>query len=404
MKRFALRYADWSWREYAAAAGCVLRGRIATGAAQARLAQQLDGLYAPARAFPVNYGHTALRIALDAFRQRRPDRSQVIVPAYICPSVVETVRAAGLEPVAADVGADLNLTPSAVSALLSGATLAVVVPHMYGCPAAVEMFERLCSEAGVYMVDDAAQVVGETVGGRLLGTFGDVGIVSFAQSKAVVTGVRGSGGVLVVNKPEWLDTMADAWRRLPPARGRLAALLHFLWHYQWAPYTGRSGYYLGRLQQALGWRPAAADQGSAIGNLDAAIALVQLSRLDQLRAGKASVLAAYQAALASVACVNIPQYATGCYLSRVMLSLPPGTDIKRLRHDLASDGVQTRLGYQNQVVPGVPDSPQVAMARRLLGLPFCSTLEKDAVNKICSILTKNLAAQKLASFQHTQNQ
>lgn len=402
MTRFALRYADWSWREYAAAAGCVLRGRVATGPDQARLAQRLDALYAPTRAFPVNYGHTALRIALEAFRARRPERAQVVVPAYICPSVVETVRAAGLEPVAADVGADLNLTPHAVSAAINSATLAVVVPHMYGCPADIETFERLCREADVYLIDDAAQVVGGRVGGRLLGTFGDAGIVSFAQSKAVVTGVRGSGGVLLVNKPEWQDAMGDACARLPPARARLAGLLHFLWDYQWAPYTGMSGYYLRRLRQALrrhGSAPATTgDDRSAIGNLDSAIAVVQLSRLDRLQEGKLRVLAHYQAALTSAPWIGMPQHATGRILARLMLSVPDSTDLARLRRDLAADGVQTRLGYLNKVSPDLPDSPNVAAARQLIGVPFSSTLKKDAINKICSILTKNLAAQ--GSPQH----
>lgn len=377
----------------------MLRGQITSGPSGARLARRLNALYAPSRALPLNYGHTALRIALEAFRQRRPERSEVIVPAYICPSVVETVRAAGLTPVAADVGTDLNLAPQAAAAALGSATLALVVPHMFGCPADIERFEHLCREADVFMIDDAAQVVGERVGGRLLGTFGDAGIVSFAQSKAVVTGVRGSGGVLLVNKPEWLDAMVGACADLPPARGRLAALLHFLWNYQWAPYTGRSGYYLRRLRQVLppggGAKLGGSDQRSAIGNLDAAIALVQLARLDRLREGKLRVLAHYQAALAAMPGVTLPQYAPGRYLSRLMVALPAATDIGGLCQALAAEGVQTRLGYLNRVDSELPDSPSVAAARALIGLPFGSTLEKDAIDKICSILTKNLTAQVL---------
>lgn len=399
MKPFRLRYADWSWREYAAAAACIARGRIAAGPQRERLARILNDYYAPAAVYPVNFGHTALRIALDAFQAHRPGRRTVIVPGYICPSVVDTVRAAGLLPQAVEVGRDLNLDADAVRAAIGPDTLAVVAPHMFGCPAAVERIEALCREAGVFMVDDAAQVVGETRQGRLLGTFGDAGIVSFAQSKAVVTGIRGSGGVLLVNNPALRPAVEAAVRRLPPAAGRLGALLDFLWNYQWAGWTSHSGYYLSRLGALLGLaRPAPAAM-AMIGNLDAAIALVQFARLDTLRKEKVRVAEAYGRALASVPGVSLPQHAPGRYLSRVMVALPPQADLARLRAALRQAGVETRLGYANAVVPGQPDSPQVAAARQLLGLPFSATLQNDAINKICSILTKCLSEQALSDHQ-----
>ncbi len=393
MTRFRLKYADWSWREYAAAAACIVRGRIAAGPAVGRLARELDALYAPSSAHVLDFGHSALRIALDAFRELEPGRKTVIVPGYICPSVVDTVRAAGLAPCAADVGPDLNIDPEAVRGLLGPDTLAVVVPHMFACPAAVDEFERMCRQAGVFMIDDAAQVVGERMGGRLLGTFGDAGIVSFAQSKAVVTGIRGSGGVLLLNNPRLRDPVARRCRDLAPPRGRLGALLDFLWNYQWKALTGNSGYYLSRLGQLAGRTRPGSGAPALISNLDAAIARVQLARLPYLRQEKMRVGDAYRQALAALPAVGLPQHAAGRYLSRLMVALPPGTDIARLRQDLVRAGVETRLGYANSVTPGQPDTPNVAAARRLLGLPYAATLQNDAINKICSILTKCLSKQ-----------
>ncbi len=395
MKRFRLRYADWSWREYAAAAACIVRGRITAGPEAGRLAQELDALYAPSTVHVLNYGHTALHIALDCFRALAPGRKSVIVPGYICPSVVDTVRAAGLTPQAADIGRDLNIDAAAVRGLLGPDTLAVVVPHMFGCPAAVEEIERMCRDAGVFMIDDAAQVVGERAAGRLLGSFGDVGIVSFAQSKAVVTGIRGSGGVLLVNNPQLQAPVAQRCRSLAPARARLGALADFLWNYQWKGVTGNSGYYLSRLGQLLGRTRPAAGPMALIGNLDAAIARVQLRRLEHLRAEKKRVADAYRQALAALPGATLPQHAPGRYLSRLMVALPLETDIARLRLDLGAAGVETRLGYTNSVVPGQPDTPAVAAARRLIGLPYAATLQNDAINKICSILTKSLSQQFL---------
>jgi dTDP-4-amino-4,6-dideoxygalactose transaminase len=394
-----LRYADWSWREYAVAAGCILTGRIRRGGAPARLAQAFARLYAPSTAYPVNYGHTAIRIALDLFRTLRPGRTEVVVPAYICPSVVETIAAAGLVAVPARVGQELNLLPDAVRASLGPATLAVIAPHMLGGPAPIGEIESDCRAAGVFLVDDAAQVVGEHSDGRLLGTFGDVGIVSFAQSKSVVTGIRGSGGVLLVNNPALDAAARAACAALPAPSARLGAFADFVWNYLWVRYTGNSGYYLARL---FGRSPGnnAASQGSAhISNLEARIALVQLARLPQIRAAKVAAAEAYRHALADVPGVGFPQYAPGRYLSRIMLTLPARVDVTTLRRALARHGVDTRLGYLAPVRPDQPDDAAMAALRRMVGLPFGAGITCSQINKICSIVKDALATAQPALLE-----
>lgn len=403
--RHPLRYADWSWREYAAAARCILSGRVRNGRNPDRLATRLAAMYAPSTVYPVNFGHTALRLALDVFRAAAPARTEVVVPAYICPSVVQTIEAAGLTAVPATVGADLNLLPSAVGAAITQATLAVIAPHMFGCPARIAEIESLCRDAGVFLVDDAAQVVGERCDGRLLGSFGDVGIVSFAQSKAVVTGVRGSGGVLLVNNPELDAPLRSAWARLPAPRGRLAAFAHFVWNYQWSRHTGDSGYYLQRLGEALGRSPSAnAGDAARIANLDAAIALVQLARLPRIRERKIAAAQAYRAALARIPGVGVPQFAEGRYLSRIMLSLPPDADLATVRAELKRRGIDSRLGYQDPVRAGQPDDPALARARRLLGLPFGGAMTTSGIEEICGALRSALAAAQAHPVERKQNE
>jgi dTDP-4-amino-4,6-dideoxygalactose transaminase len=392
--RHRLQYADWSWREYAAAARCLLAGRVARGPAPQRLALAFAAMYAPSTAYPVNYGHTAIAIALAVFRAQRPARTAVLVPAYICPSVVQTIAAAGLVAVPVRVGADLNLTPQAVRAALGPATLAVIAPHMFGCPARIGEIEADCRAAGVFLVDDAAQVVGERSDARLLGSFGDVGIVSFAQSKAVVTGVRGSGGVLLVNNPALDQAVREACEALPAPRGRAGAFADFVWNYLWSRYTGNSGYYWSRLRgHAEGARPAAPP--ARISNLEASIALVQLRRLDGIRAAKLAAAEAYRAGLADVPGLAMPQYAPGRYLSRIMLALPPEVDLAALRQELARRGVETRIGYTAPVRADQPDDEELAAVRRMLGLPF-GNLKCGQINKICSIVKSSLSSVRPA--------
>jgi len=398
VKSHRLHYADWSWREYAAGATCLLTGRVKTGDAPRRLALAFAAMYAPSTAYPVNYGHTAIGIALSLFRTLQPARTEVLVPAYICPSVVATVERAGLVPVPVPVGADLNLLPEAVRQAIGPATLAVIAPHMFGCPARIGEIEAHCRQAGVFLVDDAAQVVGERSEGRLLGSFGDVGIVSFAQSKTVVTGVRGSGGVLLVNNPALDAGVRQAWEVLPAPHGRAAAFIGFVWNFMWSRHTGNSGYYFARLRDRLRGASATAPGPARISNLEASIALVQLGRLARIRAAKVDALETYHAALAAIPGVAIPQYAPGRYLSRIMLGLPADVDTAALRRDLARCGVETRLGYLESVRPHQPDDDELAAIRRMIGLPF-GNLECGDISKICSILKSCLATARPALLE-----
>jgi dTDP-4-amino-4,6-dideoxygalactose transaminase len=291
------------------------------------------------------------------------------------------------------VGADLNLLPEAVRAALGPATLTVIAPHMFGCPARIAEIEADCRCAGVFLVDDAAQVVGERSEGRMLGSFGDIGIVSFAQSKAVVTGIRGSGGMLLVNNPA-LDAQArQAWAALPPARARVGAFADFVWNYLWSRYTGNSGYYLGRMCGLVGAARPQPRVRTRISNLEAAIALVQLRRLGRIRAAKLAVGDAYHAALQDLPGVGMPQYAPGRYLSRIMLTLPPDVDPAALRQALAQQGVETRAGYLTPVRPDQPDDDELKTIRRMLGLPF-GDLSRDQIDKICCIVKSTLAATR----------
>jgi len=390
MQRYHISYADWSGREYAAMAKCLLRGRIHRGPAPAALSVRLAEIYAPSEVHLLNYGHHAIEIALGMFRRRRPERVEVIVPAYICPSVVSAVVACGLRVRSVDVQDDLNMDLADVQAALGPDTLAVIAPHMYGCPAPMGEIEALCASAQVFLIDDAAQVVGVRQGGRLLGTFGDAGIISFAQSKTIVTGIRGSGGVLLVNRPEWQADARQLCSLLPPASGRLGPLADFLWNHVGQAHTGHSGYYLSRVLAKLDWSQAPANFATQISHLEASIAQVQLDRLEELLREKVRVAQAYHQALQGYPSLQFPQYGTGRFLARVMLLLPQGVDLDRVRGEALKRGVETRAGYSAHVSPDTQAPRAEAMARRLVGVPCkAGTSEADA-DAICAVLEASL--------------
>jgi len=76
---------------------------------------------------------------------------------------------------------------------------AVVVAHLYGYPADVLGVRAIAERGGVHVIEDAAQGAGGTLRGRLLGTLGDVAVLSFGRGKGMTSG---SGGALLVRTQE----------------------------------------------------------------------------------------------------------------------------------------------------------------------------------------------------------
>jgi dTDP-4-amino-4,6-dideoxygalactose transaminase len=385
-----LPYSEWSRREYAKIlSGLVLppgRHTVTT------IAYIVAGLQAGRPVFPLNRARTGLRLALALFREIRPDADEIVLPAYICPSVVQTVEALGLRAVPADIGPDLNLTLPGLERAMTPRTLAVVAAHMYGCPAPITSIEIFCRAHGVCLIDDAAQVLGVSVDGRPLGSFGDAGVLSFSQSKTVVAGGNNAGGILTLSNIALERAAEEAWRALPEESSYRRDILHFLWHFK----AGRFPRWLKRRTRVFaGIAPGEALPPTAakMNSFVAALALEQIHSLPRRMAGRRRVADAYHVLLQKRPDIAFSQYAPGRYLTRVVLTLPSGTDVPALRAALARRGVETRSGYPVAFAHG-PYDPLNArdIQSRLIELPSSSTMSEAEIETICGALVAVLPA------------
>lgn len=384
--QYRIAYADWTAPELLAMVRCLSTGQLHEGPAPQALAARLSALYAPSQAYLLGSAHHAIEVALEQFRAACPVRNEVIVPAYICPSVPASIRRCGLTVRWVDVQDDLNLSVASVAQAIGRQTLAVIAPHMFGCPAPIEALEKLCRDAGIGLIDDAAQVVGVRVAGRLLGTFGDAGVISFAQSKTIVTGVRGSGGVLLVNRPEAFTSLGVELSQLVAPSGRLAALADFWLNYHARHHLGGLGHRLARHRPGWLGRTGGADSRCRISHLDASIALVQLGRLEDLVAEKCRIVNMYARALSAFPGLGYPQYASDRFLARVMLLLPEGVDRAAVRTRAGQRGVETRLGYEVAADAAQFGERAVALSNRLLGVPVRRGMREADVTEVCAVL------------------
>lgn len=207
--------------ERAAVEAALASEMIGQGERTRRLESEMSAWVGSRDGVAAGSGTAALALALHGVGVRGGD--EVVLPTYVCRSVMEAVHSVGARPVLCDIGADWMLKPEAVEGCVTPATRAIVVPHLYGIFADVAAFRRFdCA-----IIEDFAQAVAGR-GDRAL--VGDVGVFSLHPTKCLTAG---EGGVAVSSDPDLVQKMrayrdgreaAEAGRLLSPLSDLAAAL------------------------------------------------------------------------------------------------------------------------------------------------------------------------------------
>ncbi|MCG2576263.1 DegT/DnrJ/EryC1/StrS aminotransferase family protein [Dechloromonas sp. XY25] len=151
-------------------------------------------------AIAVASGSSAIVLALAALSLGA--RDEVVLPTYVCRSVLDAVISVGAKPVICDVDLMGVLNQKVVSNAITRRTKAIIAVHIFGRPCDIVSLRSF----GVPVIEDACQAFGLDLGGRGAGTLGDIGVYSFHATKCLTTG---EGGMLVCRDPE-LATRARA--------------------------------------------------------------------------------------------------------------------------------------------------------------------------------------------------
>ena len=326
---------DHTWRETAALLAHLLAG--------------------PVRRLPV-FGRDALAFNMGRFgltellKRAGGDRDEVLMPSFLCPAVAEAALRAGKRPRFVDIGGDLNIDPAAIE--LGDNTAAVVVPHMYGAPAAIEEIEARCRDAGVLLIDDAATAMGIRTGDRLLGSFGDAGLYSFAQQKSLVAG---QGGLLMCNSDRAREAMAGLDVPSPSRVTAMREALRWQWEDRRHDCLPLLRYYVFRVLQKLGVRLAVTGKAlAALPGVYAAVLRVQERRMDEILRRRAHNCRGLHERLHDV--IEIPQYHEGCQLTRFMVRTPghrwqERNDTEYRDHPLAAHLAKRGIGCARPYYP-----------------------------------------------------
>jgi perosamine synthetase len=153
-----------------------------------------------ADAVSVVNGTAALHLALVALGIGPGD--EVVLPALTFVATANAVRYAGATPVFADVDPETyGVSAETIAPVLSPATRAILVVHLYGHPVDMDPIQTLADQRGIATVEDATEALGSRYRGRLCGTLSDIGCFSFNGNKVITTG---GGGMLLARDPKTL--------------------------------------------------------------------------------------------------------------------------------------------------------------------------------------------------------
>lgn len=145
-------------------------------------------------------GTAALQTALAAAGIGAGD--EVIVPPFTFVASVEAVIMAGAVPVFAEIDETLCLSPEGIEAAITPKTKAVNLVHMCGSMAKIDEIKAICERHDIILLEDACQAIGGSYKGKALGSIGDMGCFSFDSVKTVTCG---EGGAVITNNQSIYD-------------------------------------------------------------------------------------------------------------------------------------------------------------------------------------------------------
>lgn len=290
------------------------RGEIGHFGGYVRELEELFSTHCQARfGVATSSGTAALHLSLASVGIGPGD--EVIVPALTMIATANAVRYTGAMPTFADVDPDTwTLDPACVDRLLTPRTRAVLPVHLYGHPCDMDALSAVLAGRDLLVVEDAAEAHGAEYRGRRAGSLGDVAAFSFYLNKVITTG---EGGMVVTDD----SAIAAAARSLRDQAFEPGARF---------------------VHRVLGFN-------YRMMNLQAALGVAQVRRIDELVRRKRDNAERYRRLLAGVPGLRMPpeaSWATSVFwMFAVLVTDEFGIDRDALMAALAERGIETRAFF-----------------------------------------------------------
>ena len=324
-------------------------------------------------AISVSNGTAALQLAYEALNIKKKD--EVILPSFTIISCILPVIRSGATPVLIDSDPDTwNMDVNKIEKKITSKTKAIIAPHIYGLPIDMDPLLKIAKKYKLKVIEDSAEALGLKYNKKECGSFGDVSTFSFYANKHITTG---EGGMIVTNSKQ-IAEKCKSLRNLYFNNKR-----RFL-HYD------------------LGWN-------YRFTNLQAAIGLAQLEKLNLFIIKKRSVGKIYNKELSKIKIFSVPfnkkKYAKNIYwvyglvlkknspisLNTFMKSLKRyGIETRNFFWPLHQQPILKKMGFFKNVKLPVAEYLSKNGLYLPTGLAITSAQQKYVIDKIKKIIFKYL--------------
>lgn len=267
---------DLSGRERELLLQCIDSGWVSSeGPFVAEFEEKFSRSVNRAQGVAVANGSAALDVAVAALEIGVGD--EVILPTFTIISCAASVVRAGAKPILVDSdAATWNMNIAQIEAKITPRTKAIMVVHIYGLPVDMDAVLAIAQKHKLAIIEDAAEMHGQTYKGKPCGSFGDISIFSFYPNKHITTG---EGGMVVTNDAALAERCRSLRNLCFQTKKRF-------------------------VHEELGWN-------YRMTNLQAALGLAQLERLPEFAARKRAMGARYHQLLAGISGLELPPAHTG---------------------------------------------------------------------------------------------
>lgn len=222
-------------------------------------------------AIAVNSGTSALHLCVKALNIGEGD--EVITTPFSFVASANCILYERATPRFVDIDASTwNIDPRRITEAINPRTKAILPVHVFGRPADMNAISMVARRYGLSLIEDSCEAIGATIGDRKVGALGNAGVFAFYPNKQITTG---EGGAVVTDDDE-IAALCRSWRN----QGR-----------------GETGEWLQHERLGYNYR---------LSEINCAIGTVQLSRLQEICAARASVAARYNEMLAGMSELIVP--------------------------------------------------------------------------------------------------
>ncbi|GMR02746.1 MAG: DegT/DnrJ/EryC1/StrS family aminotransferase [Acidimicrobiia bacterium] len=363
--------------EVEAAAAAIRSGWVAQGPRVAEFEEGFARSVGAEAGVAVTSCTAGLHLAMYALGLEAGD--EVIVPSLSFIATANAVRYVGAIPVFADVDLTTqNVTAESIAQVVTERTKAVMVVHQVGMPADLDPIHDLCDTRGLMLVEDAACAAGSTYRGSPIGGGPSTAVFSFHPRKLLTTG---EGGMITTQSPD----QASRFRRLRE---------HGMSVDTFARHTTKDVVIEQYLETGFNFRMT---------DVQAAIGLVQLGKLDEMIARRRALADEYKDALDGVPGLVLPgdpPYGTTNYQSfSVVLTADYSTERIDLMSALQAEGISSRRGvmaiHREPAYEGHPSQPLPNtdyLTDRSIILPLYHQMTHEDIERVASIVRTGAAA------------